>query len=174
MNYSPFEDPPEYHESIAGDTHMTTTTKASQTPETDALVSQRFVDRIITRAQNSMMSLGEPKNTNIKPYDLANYVHPDFESVAIMLVGAHEDKYDLVSLMCAAMEEVAEHARTLETQRDDLLSALECVHPILELIARTGQCAEGGEQTGNRLHVISAEGLVRYAIARAKGQEVRS
>lgn len=70
-------------------------------------VNQRFVDRIVARAQNSMMGLGDPKQSNVGAYDLSNYADANYESVALLLVSAHEPKYDLVALMCAAMEEVA-------------------------------------------------------------------
>lgn len=63
--------------------------------------TQRFVDKIVARAQNSAMGLGDPKTT----YDLSQYENPSLESVALLLVNAHVDKYDLVSLMAAAMEE---------------------------------------------------------------------
>lgn len=63
-------------------------------------IDQRFVDHIVQRAQNSMMGLGDPKST----YSLKHY-GSDFESVALILVNAHTAKYDLTSLMLAAMEE---------------------------------------------------------------------
>lgn len=69
------------------------------------IIDQRFVDRIITRAQNSLMGLDAPDKPNA--YDLSNYSEPHtIENVALLLVGAHFSKYDLVSLMAAAMEEV--------------------------------------------------------------------
>jgi len=67
-------------------------------------ITQRLVDHIIQRAQNSAMGLGNPDKPNA--YDLSNYDHPTFESLAILLISAHYDKYDLVSICCAAMEEV--------------------------------------------------------------------
>lgn len=42
--------------------------------------------------------------------------------------------------------------------------ALEYVKPILEVIGRNGQCSQGGEQTGNRIHVIEAERIVTRAL----------
>lgn len=74
----------------------------SSAPLQEITIDQQFIDRIVARAQNSMMSLGASETS----YDLSKYDHPNFESAAILLVTAHHDKYDLVSLMCAAMEEV--------------------------------------------------------------------
>lgn len=104
-------------------------------PEPVPKIDQRFVDRIVARAQNSMMSLGDPKESNIKPYDLANYSDPQtFENVAILLVSAHDAKYDLVSLMRAAMEEtraaaLAEHEGLIEEYRAALQALYDSAHP---------------------------------------------
>lgn len=70
-------------------------------------VDQRFVDRIVARAQNSMTGLGDPEKGE-RSYDLSKHANPDLESVAILIVSAHHAKYDLISLMLAAMQEVAE------------------------------------------------------------------
>lgn len=67
-------------------------------------MSQQLLDRIVARAQNSAMGLCDPEEG--KTYSLAAYEDKGFESIALVLVGAHYSKYDLVSLFCAAMEEV--------------------------------------------------------------------
>lgn len=85
----------------------------SATPRTDALVCQRTIDRIVARAQNSAIGLGNPEKD--RAYDLSRY-SPSLESIAILLVGAHFEKYDLVALLHAVMEEFSEHSSQLETE----------------------------------------------------------
>jgi hypothetical protein len=70
------------------------------------VIDQRFVDRVIARAQNSAMGLGDPKND--RSYSLDAYASKDLESLALLLISAHETKYDLVSLAAAAFEEIRE------------------------------------------------------------------
>lgn len=70
-------------------------------------INQRLVDRIVARAQNSSMGLGDPEPH--KSYSIAHY-SPNVESLAMLLVGAHYEKYDLVSLFAAVVQEVAEQA----------------------------------------------------------------
>lgn len=51
------------------------------------------------------MSLENPEKE--RAYDLSKHATPHtFEDVAILLVSAHSAKYDLISLMTAAMEEM--------------------------------------------------------------------
>ena len=70
-------------------------------------ITQHTVDAIVARAQNSAMGLGEPEK-GARSYDLSQYAEPQtFENVAMLLVGAHFEKYDLVALFAAAMEVVA-------------------------------------------------------------------
>jgi hypothetical protein len=69
-------------------------------------IDQRLIDRIVARAQNSAMGLGEPKSN--ASYSLAPYEQKDFETLALLLISAHVDKYDLVSLVKAAFEELHE------------------------------------------------------------------
>lgn len=68
-------------------------------------IDQRLVDKIVARAQNSATGLGDPVKGR-HSYDLSRYSNPTLESVAHLLVSAHTGKYELVSLMAAAMEEV--------------------------------------------------------------------
>jgi len=68
-------------------------------------IDQRLVDKIVARAQNSATGLGDPEKGR-HSYDLSQYANPTLESVALLLVSAHTEKFDLVSLMAAAMEEV--------------------------------------------------------------------
>ena len=70
-------------------------------------VDQRMVDRIVARAQSSAMGLGDPEK-GPRSYDLSKYAHPDFESLINLLVSAHFGKYDIISLMTAALEIVVE------------------------------------------------------------------
>jgi len=100
---------------------------ASDTLRMRALISQRFIDRIVARAQNSMMGLGEPEK-GPRSYDITKHAEPySMESVALLLIGAHFEKYDLVSITTAALEETAEHARTLERENAQLRDALESI-----------------------------------------------
>lgn len=98
-------------------------------------IDQRFVDRIIARAQKCAMGLGEPKSG----YDLNTYADASLESVALLLINSHEEKYDLVSLVWAAMEEVAAialqelsalrtRAESAEVERDTATEALMRYH----------------------------------------------
>lgn len=68
-------------------------------------VDQQLVDHIVARAQNSVMGLGNSEKR--KPYDISAYDHPDLHSLAILLVSAHHDKWDLISIVTAALEEVS-------------------------------------------------------------------
>lgn len=120
---------------------------ASQdTPLTETLVNQQFVDRIIARAQNSMMSLGEPEGS----YDLSKYDRPNLDSVAILLVSAHHAKYDLVSLFAAGFEEMADKSRSLERQLNEANAKLAAKDAIIE--QRTNEA---------NLATKTAEGLLR-------------
>ncbi len=74
-------------------------------------IDQRLVDKIVARAQNSSMGLGTSEKE--KPHDLSIYDHPDFESLALLLVSAYHEKYDLVSLFAAALEEIALEAEKI-------------------------------------------------------------
>lgn len=82
------------------------------------MVTPAFVRRIIDRAAGSMMGLGKPK----VEYSLDKYADHTFEAVALLLVDAHETKYDLVSLMWAAMEEV----RLAATQQQEAATCPIC------------------------------------------------
>lgn len=72
----------------------------------DITVDQRMVDRIIARAQNSSMGLGDPKNK--RAYDISVYEPQGLEELAILLVSAHHQKYDIISVVYSALLEVLE------------------------------------------------------------------
>lgn len=72
------------------------------------VVDQRLVDRIIATAQNSVVGLGDPEPG--KSYILAHYRRPDLFALAMLLVGAHFDKYDIISVFAAALEVIAEES----------------------------------------------------------------
>lgn len=81
--------------------------------EEEVKVTQQLVDRIVARAQNSDIGLGNPDKElkNGKPYLISQYSPPDLRNLALMLVSAHTAKYDLVSIVAAALEEVYEQAK---------------------------------------------------------------
>lgn len=72
----------------------------------DMTVTQQLVDHIVARAQNSAMGLSDPKSS----YDLKQYSEATFETLAMLLVTAHVEKYDLISIFAAALEEVADES----------------------------------------------------------------
>lgn len=78
------------------------------------IFKQSDVDHIVARAQNSFSGLGEPDKGK-GSYDLSQYAHPQFYELALLLVSAHHDKYDIVSIVAAALEEV--HLATAATAR---------------------------------------------------------
>ena len=63
------------------------------------------MDCIIARAHRSPIGLGEPIKKDA--YNIAHYERQDLQALALLLVSAHEAKYDLVSVFAAALEEVA-------------------------------------------------------------------
>lgn len=73
-------------------------------------ITQRTVERIVARAQNSDFGLDDPD----KPsgcYRIAHYEPQDLRALAMLIVSAHHAKYDLISIVWAALEEVAEEVR---------------------------------------------------------------
>ncbi len=79
-------------------------------------INQSLVDRIVARAQNSACSLG--KSDKRDPYNISVYANPELHSLAILLVSAHHDKWDIISIFTAALEVVAEEAKN-ETRTPD-------------------------------------------------------
>lgn len=73
------------------------------------LISQEMVDKIVRLANSSEMGLGLPEKGR-GSYSLANYSPPDLNSLAIMLVSAHFAKWDIISIVSAALTVVAEEA----------------------------------------------------------------
>lgn len=59
---------------------------------------------------------------------------------------------------------VVEERDKLQEDVQKMRRALEYVEPILAVIGKLGQCAQGGEQTGNQLHVWEAQKIVKHAL----------
>lgn len=70
-------------------------------------ITQEIVDEIVQRARLSTMGLGDPEKGS-GSYDISKYDPPNLETLALMLVSAHTAKYDIVSVMAAALEVVTE------------------------------------------------------------------
>lgn len=71
-------------------------------------ITQRTVDQIVARAQNSAMGLGDPDKGRCS-YDLKQYAEPHgAQELAMLFVSAHFAKWDIISLMTAALEVVVE------------------------------------------------------------------
>jgi len=76
-------------------------------PGSDAafVVTQDLVNEIVRRAKASPMGLGDQENST----SLDNYEKPHTtETLALLLVSAWTEKYDLVSVFCAAMDVIKE------------------------------------------------------------------
>lgn len=69
-------------------------------------VTQAMVDAIIERAKASNCGLEEP-DKGPGSYDISQYAPQSLHSLAIMLVSAHHSKWDIISVMTAALEEIA-------------------------------------------------------------------
>ena len=91
-------------------------TDSPQTPATSALrsgsvrrvaVTERLVKKILDRARESDMGL----NTAEASIEIGQYAQHNLESLALMLVSAWHEKYDLVSVFAAAMSVIEEEAQ---------------------------------------------------------------
>jgi hypothetical protein len=70
------------------------------------VVDQALVDQIYARANETRFGIGTPKTE----LDLDAYGKPwTLETLALVLVNGFHDKYDLVSIMQAALEEISEN-----------------------------------------------------------------
>lgn len=67
-----------------------------------------MVNEIVRRAKDSPYGL---HNYPEKSLDLNQYRTPDIESLALLLVSAWTEKYDLVSVFYAAMDVIKEKAQ---------------------------------------------------------------
>ena len=81
-------------------------------------ITQDMVDEIVRRAKASAMGLGKPEKGE-HSYDFSAYGTKDFGDLALMLVSAHFEKYDIVSIVAAALEVVAEKAAAEALQKTD-------------------------------------------------------
>lgn len=70
----------------------------------DIPVTQELINKIIHRARASNYRLDKPEKSD--RYSLDMYEQKNLESLALHLVDQHTGKYELVSLMFAAMEEL--------------------------------------------------------------------
>lgn len=84
-------------------------------PGAPFVVTQRMVDQIVTRAQNSDMGLNPPDKGR-RSYNIDQYEPPNLRSLAILLVSAHFSKWDIISIVAAALEIVAEESRKANDQ----------------------------------------------------------
>lgn len=70
-------------------------------------VTQELVDRIIARSKKSGYGLSEPLLKR-DVLQIENYQPQNLEALALLLVNAYHDKYDLVSIFLAAMVELTD------------------------------------------------------------------
>jgi hypothetical protein len=68
-------------------------------------VTQELVDRIIDRAKKSQFGLEDEPHTSL---NIERYEPRDLSALSMILVGAFHSKYDLISVMNAALETIAE------------------------------------------------------------------
>jgi hypothetical protein len=66
--------------------------------------SQATVSRILERGQKSAFGLEPPE----RPIRMANYEPESTQTLAMALVGAYHEKYDLIAVLWAAMDEAYE------------------------------------------------------------------
>lgn len=84
-------------------------------------ITQEMVDRIVDRAAASSYGIGEPLHEKAGVLKIANYETKDLEALALCLVNAYHEKYDLVSIFFAALEVVEEEsASAIETRYQTL------------------------------------------------------
>lgn len=67
---------------------------------------QKLVNKIVKRARESQFGLEDEPHTSM---DYSNYAHHNTQSLAMILVGGFHDKYDLISIFQAAMDEIIEN-----------------------------------------------------------------
>lgn len=66
--------------------------------------SQATVNRILERGQKSAFGLEAPE----RPIRMANYEPESTQTLAMALVGGYHEKYDLIAVLWAAMDEAYE------------------------------------------------------------------
>jgi len=85
-------------ESTAEHIKVKDTTLASKLPT----INQALVNRIIKRAERGSFGLRRQS----KPADITQFAQMSIETLSMCLVGAFHDKYDLIAIMTAAIEEM--------------------------------------------------------------------
>lgn len=78
------------------------------------IVTQDLVNEIVRRAKASAVGLHQEPMTSLR---ITQYEEPCIESLAMMLVSAWEEKYDLVSVFSAAMSVIQEKAANSEIRQ---------------------------------------------------------
>jgi len=69
-------------------------------------VTQEFVDKIIARARASQFGLDKGQGHN----QIDQYADPDLNALGMLLINGWDAKYDLISVVVAALEMVEEEA----------------------------------------------------------------
>lgn len=72
--------------------------------KTNLKIDQAMVNRIIARAKASALGLGETE----RPPNINLYEPKNLENLSLVLVSSYYEKYDIVSVFLAALQEVAE------------------------------------------------------------------
>lgn len=79
----------------------------AEKPGTKLVVTQKMVDAIVARAKASDFGLDSPVK-GPDSYKFAQYGSQDLNALAMLLVNAHFAKYDIISVVAAALQEIAE------------------------------------------------------------------
>lgn len=96
---------------------------------------------------------------------------PLLDEIAALRAELDERKVDLtketelLNMATSAAEKLSSRLAAAQSREGRHVAALEYVQPILEVIGRLGRCAEGGEQTGNKVHVWEAEKIIKAALS---------
>lgn len=69
------------------------------------IITQQDVNEIVARAKSSALGLSDPEPG--KSYSLANYEPNNLTTLAMIIVGAHFEKWEIISIVAAALEHVA-------------------------------------------------------------------
>lgn len=73
-------------------------------------ITQKDVDEIIARAKASDFGLGDGLTEKQGHNQIGQYADHDLRSLGMLLINGYDTKYDLISVVCAALEVVAERA----------------------------------------------------------------
>lgn len=68
-------------------------------------ITQADVDAIVKAAKDSSFGLNDSDKPNA--YQIDKYCPQDLQALSMLIVGAHHEKYDIVSLTWAALEHVS-------------------------------------------------------------------